>query len=166
MNTRNFNINYLVYFLLVVFVSCTKEKQSTKYVTTNKAIYGTEINKNKLKTEAQFLSILSTDLTQLPISPSKLNRAVQVLESIGDRETANEIIISNYMNDPTLSIPPDTYMREHLTKFITETYNKFFIRNPSQAELAYFTNYISSNPKITVEMVYTAFASSQEYMYY
>lgn len=166
MNMRNFNIVYILCFLLPVFGSCTKETKKTSYATTLQTIYGTEINKNKLKTEAQFLSILSTDLTQLPISPSKLNRAVQVLESMGDRETANEIIISNYMNDTELSIPPDAYMRENLAQFITETYNKFFIRNPSQAELAYFVNYISSNPKITVEMVYTSFASSQEYMYY
>jgi hypothetical protein len=163
---RNFKI--LTFLLLITtFASCTRrEKVDTEFGVIKKPVYGTDIQKTKMKTEAQYLSILSTDLTQLPISPAKLNRAIRVLESIGDRETANEIIISNYMNDPNLSIPPNEYMRQNTEQFIIDTYNKFFIRNPTEAEKTYFLNFINSNNKITVEMVYTAFASSNEYMFY
>lgn len=165
MNMLNFKYSFFV-FLFTILVSCTKEKQKNQYGVLSKNIYSTEISKTKLKTEAQYLSILNTDLTQKPISPFKLNRSIRVLESFGDRETANEIIISNLMNDPELDIPSNTYMRQNLDQFIQETYNKFFIRNPSEAEKEYFRNFIESNPKITVEMVYTSFASSQEYMFY
>lgn len=165
MNMLNFKFSFYV-FLLAILISCTKEKQKNQYGVISKNIYSTEISKTKLKTEAQYLSILNTDLTQKPISPFKLNRSIRVLESFGDRETANEIIISNLMNDLELDIPTNTYMRQNLDQFIQETYNKFFIRNPSEAEKEYFKNFIESNPKITVEMVYTSFASSQEYMFY
>lgn len=165
MLNSKFIIVILLSFILVQ-TSCTKEKKKNEYAVVKKGVYSTSINKSRLKTEAQYLSILSTDLTQLPISPSKLNRAIRVLESMGDRETANEIIISNYMNSPNLSIPTNQYMRENTEQFIQETYNKFFVRNPSEAEKTFFMNYIKSNPKVTVEMVYTSFASSNEYMFY
>jgi hypothetical protein len=169
MNMRSFNLK--IVFLLFTYggamlISCKKEKPKWVYETNDKPVYEVQINKNKLKSEAQYLSILSTDLTQLPISPTKLNRAIRVLESFGDRETANEIIISNFMNNPTLSIPPDEYMRQHTEQFILETYRRFFVRNPTQAELTFFLQFIESHPHLSVEMVYTAFASSQEYMFY
>lgn len=166
MHSFNFTPVYIILVSSVLLFSCTKKQTETSYEIKPQRVYSSEINKFKLKTEAQYLSILNTDLTQLPMSPARLNRAVRVLESFGDRETANEIIISNIMNDPNLSIPPDAYMREHTEQFIIETYNRFFVRNPSQAELAYFLNFIESNNKVTVEMVYTAFASSNEYMFY
>jgi len=163
------NSKYTIVLLLLSFLmapSCKKENTKKEYEVVKKEVYSTSINKFRLKTEAQYLSILSTDLTQLPISPAKLNRAIRVLESMGDRETANEIIISNFMNSPNLAIPTNQYMRENTEQFIQETYNKFFVRNPSEAEKTFFMNYIKSNPKVTVEMVYTSFSASNEYMFY
>lgn len=166
MRSFNYSIFLFILFGVFVFTSCSRNKSEREYGVVDKRVQGSIISKTRLKTEAQYLSILSTDLTQLPISPLRLNRAIRVLNSIGDRETANEIIISNYMNSPDIMLPDESYMRQHTEKFIRETYVKFFVRYPSEAEIAFFVQFIKSNPKLSVEMVYTAFAASTEYMYY
>jgi hypothetical protein len=165
---HNFNRNFFLVLVSVVlfFVACNRAKSEREYGVVNKRVQGSTISKTRLKTEAQYLAILSTDLTQLPISPLRLNRAIRVLNSIGDRETANEIIISNYMNSPDIKLPEEAYMRQQTEVFVRETFVKFFVRYPSEAEVAFFVQFIKSNPEVTVEMVYTAFAASTEYMYY
>jgi hypothetical protein len=57
-------------------------------------------------------------------------------------------------------------MRSNVDSFINNTYKRFYLRFPSEGEKAFFKNYIESNTNVSVEMVYTAFASSDEYQYY
>jgi hypothetical protein len=50
--------------------------------------------------------------------------------------------------------------------FIISTFKRFYLRYPSEGEKAFFKQYITNNKAVTVEMVYTAFACSEEYQYY
>ena len=70
------------------------------------------------------------------------------------------------MNDPDIKLPPLSEMKADPEKFIINTYKRFFVREPTQAEKAFFLNFIKSHPNITPEHIYFAFATSAEYDYY
>ena len=89
-----------------------------------------------------------------------------MISSIGDKALVNEVIISNYMNDPDVILPKNSIMRADIDAFVIETYKRFYVRPPSEVEKTFFINYIEANPNVTVEMIYTSFAASDEYLFY
>src|SRR6056300_89126 len=162
MNMRSFN------FLLIVMaflVSCNK-KVDVSYNIEDISVYETKAQKQKAKNEAEYISILYTNLFQEAISPSTLYQAQIVLYSIGDQNVAKEMLLSNYFNRTDFKIPTEQYMRSNIEGFVIETYKRFLLRTPSEAEKTYFIRYITNNKDVTVEMVYSAFAASDEYGYY
>lgn len=126
--------------------------------------------KTKLKTDEQYVAILHANLFQTALSANQIFDISQCMASIGDQELAREIVISNFMNKPGTIIPTKAQMAGDVDKFIVETYNRFLVRNPTEAEKTYFNNYITSHitPADTIlpELVYVSFALSNEYMYY
>ena len=128
--------------------------------------YLSNASKTKLKTDQQYVSILYANLFQTALSSGNLFEVSQCIQSVGDKVLVREVIISNYMNRPTVQLPTDAEMRDSLNAFITNTYNRFLVRNPSEAERQYFKNYISTHPNVTPEMVYFSFALSDEYLFY
>lgn len=131
-------------------------------------------DKKKLKTTTQFVAILYANLFQRALSASKQVEIQNVVESIGDKKVAYEILISNFLNEPDVLVPSDSLMlasEEDLNQFITEAYNRFLVRQPTEAERTFFVNYINQNApsntqKRFAELVYFAFALSDEYQYY
>jgi len=57
-------------------------------------------------------------------------------------------------------------MRANPDVFTEQTYERFFVRKPSEAEKTWFRNFIEANPQLSAEMIYFAFALSNEYLYY
>jgi hypothetical protein len=130
---------------------------------------GDNLNKDKAKSNIEFHSILSTNLFQKPSSINELSRIDRVMQSCGDKTLINEVIISNYMNKSNVKLPSRQMMIDSIDRFIEETYIRFFIRRPTEAEKTWFRNYINankSNPAFRPELVYTAFSASDEYMFY
>lgn len=160
---RIFSLGLICFMLLVN--SCKKEYE-TDFEVNELPVERTDLNKNKAKSEQQFISILSTNLLQKPVSIDEIVRTQRVIESVGDKSLVKEIIISNYMNRPEVEIPSDSLMRADIAGFITETYRKFYVRYPTELEKSFFVNFIESNPTVTPELVYVAFASSDEYQFY
>jgi hypothetical protein len=76
------------------------------------------------------------------------------------------MLLSNYFNTSGITIPKDVDMRTNIEDFIIATFKRFYLRYPTEGEKAFFKQYISNNSSVTVEMVYTAFACSDEYQYY
>lgn len=152
-------------FLLIFFASCEKDVV-VKYGVNDVDLEDRSLIKDRAKTNKQFISIVYTTLHQKAISSNKLIRTERVIESFGDKALINEIILSNYMNSGKVVLPSNDEMREDIDKFITETYKLFFVRIPTEIEKAYFINYIEANPNITPELVYMAFATSDEYQFY
>ncbi len=149
------------------WTSCRKEKY--QYEINSNTSTGDNLNKNKNKTNIEFHSILTTNLFQKPSSINELTRTDRVIQSCGDKTLINEVIISNYMNDIKVRLPSRKMMVDSTDKFIEETYVRFFIRRPTEAERTWFKNFINankSNPNFRPELVYTAFAASDEYMFY
>ncbi len=157
--------NLTIYITIIYFVSC-KQKVEVVYGVNPIDIYESKAQKTKPKNEAEYISILYTNIFQDAISPTALYQTQNVMYSIGDQAVAKELLLSNYFNQIGLSIPTDAYMVSNTEKFIIETYKRFMLRSPSQSEIYFFKKYIQENPKVTVEMVYTAFAASDEYGFY
>jgi hypothetical protein len=167
MNTHTFKLAF--FLLLLIGVSACKKKDSNTYEVVDTNTYGNNLDKDKSKSNIEFHSILSTNLFQKPSSINELSRTDRVMQSCGDKSLINEVIISNYMNSANVKLPSRKMMTDSTERFIEETFIRFFIRRPTEAEKTWFTNFINankSNPNFRPELVYTAFAASDEYMFY
>ncbi|MFT4681450.1 MAG: hypothetical protein ACI9YU_001298 [Flavobacteriales bacterium] len=160
-------LKYFVGVLMIAVLmlpSCKEEEAS--YGLDNQHIRPSNAEKTKLKTPEQYVSILYANLFQTALSSDNLFEVSQCIQSVGDKDLVHEVIISNYMNDGGVELPSDAEMMADVEQFVIETYHRFLVREPSEAELQYFKNYINSNPNVNSEMVYFAFALSNEYQYY
>ncbi len=153
----------LILICLTISISCKKEDiydvnqiNATSY----------NANKNKLKTTHQYISIVYANLFQQALSANELVEISRCIESIGDKQVAHEIVLSNFMNKEGVMIPSDSVMREDLDLFIEETYKRFYVRDITEAEREFFINFFETNQNVSAEMVYMAFALSNEYQYY
>ena len=123
-------------------------------------------NKTKLKTNEQYISILYTNLFQKALSANEMVEITDCIQGFGDKETIHEVIISNFMNKPDVIVPSDSIMRADISNFLHDAYTRFYVRDITEAEKEYLINFIQVNPTFTTEMLYTAFALSDEYQYY
>lgn len=123
-------------------------------------------DKDRLKTNEQWVAIVHTNLFQTGIPANKLFDVSQVFESIGDQDIAREVLLSNFFNQSDIVLPSVESMSQAPDAFIDETYLRFFTRFPSQAERAYLREFLANNPGMTPELVYMSFALSEEYRYY
>ncbi len=153
-------------FIALALLSSCQSEDKYVYELNAVEVLPANANKNKEKTIEQFISILYANLFQKALSADDMVEIRKLIESIGDKEVAYEILISNYMNRPDVILPRNEDMRADLDAFLEETYKRFFIRIPSQAEKAFLKNMIESDPNITAEMVYFSFALSEEYRFY
>ena len=149
----------------LVFAACKKEDDITYDVNqVNADSYNS--GKDKLKSISQYISIVYANLFQKALSANELVEISNCIMSIGDKEVANEIVLSNFMNDTGIIMPSDSLMRSDVNTFLEETYKRFFIRNITEAEREYFKNFLETHPDVSVEMIYTAFSLSNEYQFY
>jgi hypothetical protein len=152
-------------WLLPFLAACT-EKENLSYGLQDQVVYEDKTQKTKRKSESEYISILYTNLYQQPISPNQLYKTQQVVQSIGDRTLAWEMLLSNYFNKPGIQMPDEAFMRAETDSFINMAYRRFYLRRPGEAERAWFRNFIRNRSDATVEMVFTAFAASDEYAFY
>ena len=156
-------VTYLL--ILTVLVSC-KRQQINEYNINPVVVNQDGANKENLKTADQFITLLYTDLYASSIQYSELNKLQRLLESFGDKNVIIERIAQNMLNDPLAQIPSDSILTTGTDAFITETFNLFLTRNPSEAELWYIRELIGDNPSLTVKEIYYGFITSEEYKYY
>ncbi len=122
--------------------------------------------KDKAKTNSQYISILYTNMFQTAIGPNQMLQALNAIESIGDKQVAYDILVSKYMNDPDVKLPSTDSMRADPESFVRDTYKRFLVRQPTEAELQWMINYIESRPALTPELIYFSFATSNEHFHY
>ena len=160
-------MKYIIYALslLFLFASCQPEDKYL-YEVNSVDVLPVNANKTKQKTIEQFVSILYANLFQTALSADEMVEIRKVVQSIGDKELVYEILISNFMNKPGVIVPSDEEMRGDIDEFLVETYKRFYVRFPTEAEKAYMRNFIESDPNVTAELVYFSFALSNEYQFY
>jgi hypothetical protein len=148
----------------LLFLTCKKD--DPVYGVNQIESYAYNANKNKLKTPSQYISILYANLFQTALSANELVEITNCIESVGDKELVHEVVISNFMNKEGVTIPSDSLMRADLNLYIEEVYKRFYVRDISEAEREFFLDFFASHPNVSSEMVYTAFALSNEYQFY
>ena len=155
--------------ILFSFSSCKKETIDDKVFQIESVnLYSSASSKLKEKTESQWIAVLYTNLFQQALSAGDIYKAGQCITSIGDKELAREVIISNFMNStsPLPVIPTNTAMRNDINTFIQDSYERFLIRRPTEGEKQYFRNEITNDPTRSAEIIYFSFALSNEYLFY
>ena len=158
------NLILLFFCFSVLVSSCKKDDIIYDVNSVNSSSYNA--NKNKLKTIPQYISILYANLFQKALSANELVEITNCIESIGDKEVAHEIVLSNFMNKSGVALPSDSVMRVDINAFIEQTYKRFYVRDLTEAEREFFVNFFESHPDVSVEMVYFAFSLSNEYQFY
>ncbi len=121
--------------------------------------------KDKSKTDAQYISILYTNLFQEPIGPNRMLEAQAAIASVGDKQIAYDMLVSKYMRDAP-ALPSRQELDDDPRQFIIDTYQRFFTRLPTQAELEWMDSFLTRNPSLTPEQIYFSFATSYEYYHY
>lgn len=152
--------------LLLVFVFSACKKEHYVYDINSQNVEAVDLNKNRQKTPEQYISVLYANLFQKGLSANALVDISQIIQSIGDKQIAYEMILSNFMNLPGLQIPSMEGMRNDIPGFIRETYKRFYVRYPTQAEIYWFVHYIENRPNLTPEAIFLSFALSDEYYFY
>ena len=157
---------FLLSICVSLFMSACKKEEDITYGVNQVNADSYNSGKDKLKSISQYISIVYANLFQKALSASELVEISNCIMSIGDKEVANEIVLSNFMNKTGVIMPSDSIMRSDIDLFLEETYKRFFIRNITEAEREYFRNFLETHPDVSVEMIYTSFALSNEYQFY
>ena len=132
MSMRIFN-KFIVLILIIFLFSTSCQKEDIVYDINQLQSSSYNANKNKLKSISQYISIVYANLFQKALSSNELVEITRCIESIGDKQVAHEIVLSNFMNEPDVIIPSDSLMRADLDLFLEETYKRFFVSDISQA---------------------------------
>lgn len=159
---------YKPWLLLGIFSLCIQCRPEPK---THFELNGIEVTtqtavKDRLKTPEQWVSIVYTNLFQAALPANELFDVSQVFSSIGDKDIAREVLLSNFFNTEGVELPTLQEMQADPDAFINETYLRFFVRLPTAAERTYVRNFLDNHPGMTPELVYMSFALSEEYLYY
>jgi hypothetical protein len=153
--------------LIILFLFTTScQKEEYRYGLTSVDILQPSANKNKLKTAEQYVAVLYVNFFQKAISTKELVELERLVRSVGDKRLIYELIISNFLNSPDVILPTNAEMRADIAIFLEETYRRFYVRKPTQIELNYYKNYLENNSTVNPEMVYFAFAISDEFFFY
>lgn len=161
------SMNYLFTLIAIVilFASCKKDYNYI-YDVGSEAVYSSNAEKTKQKSSTQFLSILYSNLFQTSISQQELNDLSELRMAIGDKQIADDLVITSYINDGSVQIPTDAAMRADIDQFVEDTYLRFYLRKPNPYELRYLQESIEGDTDLTPDLIYTAFAESNEYKFY
>ena len=159
---------------VLVLSSCKKETKVVNetvvdnyiYEVDQVAVYQDNIEKTRQKTPEAFLSGVYANLFQMPIESNTLSDLTQIREATGDKQMADELFLNTFINDGGAVIPTNTQMRADLDAFIRATYLRFFLRLPNPYEVFELKKAIEEDEDMTPEMVYQAFALSNEYKFY
>lgn len=162
-------MKYYLYTSLIctcLIVSCSKDPNYL-FEVENVEINQASADKNRLKTDIEFVSIAFNDLYGQNISQGELDEIITVYKSFGDKSIVIEMIIRKFISDEDSQIPNiDRSTEQTVKQFVQETYETIFNRTPNAFEKWYLTDYIYKHQEIDAKMVYYSLMTSNEYRYY
>jgi hypothetical protein len=152
--------------LFILAMSSCKKEYVYIYDVGTEVVYETNGEKNKEKSSTQFISILYSNLFQTSITQEQLNKLSELRLAIGDKQIADNLIINAYVHNGVVQIPTDATMRANVDQFVEDTYLRFFLRKPTPYEAQYMKESIETDAGMTPDLIYSAFAESNEYKFY
>ena len=157
-----------VIFILSVLIlfSCKKEKKIS-YALNDVNISQNSANKDHLKSTTEFISIAYSDIFGTVITTDKLADLSTMYKAFGDKKLIEEMVIKNFLNEPTIQIPQiDRTSEITIQNFVTNSYKKLFNRTPDEYELWFVTDMIQKDADLTSELIYFSLMTANEYRYY
>jgi hypothetical protein len=164
MNYKNI-ITILLVVSSIMMLSCRKE-QRVVYDVNQEKVYQNAAEKTSLKSETEFISIAYSDLFGTGITYNVLEEIQGPYISCGDKGFVVDLIIKNFLASPDVKIPTNTEMRNDVSKFVSNTYLKFFNRYPDEFEQWKLEQIINNDAGINPDLVYYAMMTADEYRYY
>tara|TARA_B100000795_G_scaffold202825_1_gene156549 strand:+ start:120 stop:602 length:483 start_codon:yes stop_codon:yes gene_type:complete len=153
-------------FSILIFFSCKKEKKVT-YHLNDVNITQNSANKDHLKSTTEFISIAYSDIFGTVITNDKLSDLSAMYMAFGDKKLIEEMVIKNFLNEPTTHIPIlDRTSESTIQNFVSDSYKKLFNRTPDEYELWFVTDMIQKDTSITAELIYFSLMTANEYRYY
>lgn len=150
---------------MVLMAGCTAEPEVT-YGLEPLELNAAAAVKDRAKSIDQWIAILHADLFGEALGSAELFEIKQAFFSVGDQEIAREVLVSNFMQDPGVQLPNAEIITQDPEGFINDTYVRFLVRYPTEAERTWMRNFLASHPTMNPELVYTSFALSEEYLHY
>jgi hypothetical protein len=162
---RHITAFFLVTAIGLSISGCKKEKDII-YEVNDVNVEQPNANKDYAKTLVEFISIAYADLFDSNISQAQLQTLAVPYAGFGDLKLIEDMIIKNFLKDPSAVVPSDSEMRANVDQFLLDTYQKFFNRYPNEFELWHLRSLVNDNSDITPELVYYSIMTSNEYRYY
>ena len=153
-------------FCVLLLCSCKKEQKIT-YQLNDVVIENNTANKDHLKSTIEFISIAYSDIFSTVITTDKLSNLSTMYMAFGDKKLIEEMVIKNFLNEPTIDIPTlDRTSESTIQNFVTDSYKKLFNRAPDEYELWFVTDMIQKDTALTAELIYFSLMTANEYRYY
>jgi hypothetical protein len=126
-----------------------------------------EGEKNRLKTDIEFVSIAYTDIFSTNISQNNLEDIITTYKSLGDKSLVIEMIVRKFISDGGSNIQNiDRSSSTSIEFFVTDVYKKLYNRTPDAYELWYLTDVIQKDQDINASLIYYSMMTANEYRYY
>ena len=157
----------VIYILIIIVFSACKRDPSYIFEVNDVAVSASTGEKNRLKTDIEFVSIAHTDIFGSNISSNDLENIVTTYKSFGDKSLTIEMIIRKFIDDGGSNITPiDKSSNTSIELFVMETYKKLYNREPDAFEKWYLSDLITNDDVINAEIVYFSMMTANEYRYY
>ena len=157
---------FFIPLILLLATSACKDEKRYIYEVEEQEIYQSANEKRNLKTTTQFISIAYNDLFGANITNQQLQQFDVALQSFGDKNVTQEMIVKNLINRGGTQIPADLAMRADVAAFVEQTYLRVYNRKPNEFEAWKLKDLVEKNADVTAKMVYFSLMTSEEYKYY
>lgn len=155
----------ILYFLFIgLLTSCKKEISNVYEIAPVNVRQSGE--KGNLKSDLQFISIAYSDLFGTQISASELNSLLSGYKAVGDKTLIIDVILRNLLVKPGIVKIDQATMRADPEAFVKSSFERFFVREPTEMETWFFANLINENNQFLPEDIYYALMRAEEYRYY
>ena len=148
--------------ILIFLIACNKE---TKYVYNVEDVNIEQVGavKPNVKKSTEYISIAYSDIFGKAIPSTLLDELTKFYVAFGDVTVIEDLIIRNFLNEPTANVPSNDEMRKDIPVFVSNCYKQFFGRNPTGQEAWFIENKIKENLDLTPDVIYYSFLTSNEY---
>ena len=158
-----------LYILLLIALTLNACKRDPSYIfeVNDVAVTASAGEKNRLKTDIEFVSIAHADIFGSSISSNYLENIVTTYKSFGDKSLVIEMIIRKFIDDGGTNITAiDRSSNTSIESFVIDTYKKLYNREPDAFEKWYLSDLIANDDVINAEIVYFSMMTANEYRYY
>lgn len=152
--------------LWIVLLGACKKETDYQYEVDPVNVNDNSGDKTNLKTTVEFISIAYADLFGSNIPQSKLVNLNAAYTAFGDKKVVEDLIIRNFLSDTASVLPANPSVNGDTLLFVTNTYKKFYNRDPNPFEQYFWRELIRRDANLSPRTIYYAIMTSDEYRFF